>query len=79
VLVVVGELGPPAAAAPAEDAAVGDAGVGPVAAVVEGEALGAERGAAEADGDNPLPHVVDGLHLLLVAAGGHGRQLHKQQ
>jgi hypothetical protein len=77
VLVVVGKLGPPAlGAAPPEDAAVGDAGVRPVAAVVEGEALGPERRPAEAHGENPLAHV-DGLHLLVAA--GHGRQLHKQQ
>lgn len=37
---VVRELGPAeAAAAPLEDAAVGDAGVGPTAAAVEGQAL----------------------------------------
>lgn len=79
-LVVVGELGPAAAgAAPAEDAAVGDAGVGPVAAVVEGEALRAERGPADAHGqDLVLPHE-DGLHLLVAGHRGHKQQQQRPQ
>jgi hypothetical protein len=78
VLDVVGELGPAASgAAPEEDAAVGDAGVGPVAAVVEGEALRAERRRADAHGLHlMLPHV-DGPRLLVT--GRRGRRIEEQQ
>ena len=78
VLVVVGELGPAGAAAvgaPPEDAAVGDAGVGAAAAVVEGEALRAERRPAQPHGHDLGPGV-DGLHLLAAPAGRRRRRRH---
>jgi hypothetical protein len=72
VLAVVGELGPPApGAAPAEDAAVGDAGVGPVAAVVEGEAVGPNTGRPRRTGRTLCPTSMDFISSWQVAMDGN--------
>ena len=75
---VVGELGPAeAAAAPAEDAAVGAAGVGPVAAAVEGEALRARHGRRQRHHGEAR---VYGLGLVRRLVGGTGgrRRRHRR-